>query len=179
MPYAYCPVCATAFERKIPSGEDRERLVCPGCHYIHYINPKPTVKGIVMRDGQMLMVKRAEAPGIGGWDFPGGYLEWDEHPEVGLVRECHEETGITVKIDRLLNVYHKVWKWDRVESSILNLVYVCKWIEGEASAVQPKEISHVAWVEPGKAPDWVAYGHWDQAMTDLKPLLPSINSGIA
>jgi len=49
--------------------------------------------------GRLLMLHR-KSPDI--WEFPGGQLEWGESPEAAAVRETKEETGLNVKIDRLL-----------------------------------------------------------------------------
>lgn len=167
MPYAHCPRCGHAFDKIVPLGDNRERLACPSCAFIMYINPKPTVKGLVMREGRVMMVRRAEAPGIGGWDFPGGYLEYDEHPEEGLIREIAEETGVVATINRLIGVYHRVWREERPDTAIINLAYLCDWVDGRGKVLQPKEIDGLEWVVPGQAPDWVAYGHYDEVMRDL------------
>lgn len=35
-------------------------------------------------------------------NFPGGKVEWGENPQDSLIREFSEETGIKVRVDRLL-----------------------------------------------------------------------------
>ena len=162
--HKYCSVCGSPLEKRIPSKDTRERLCCPRCQYICYLNPKPTVKGLVVKDGNVLFVRRAEEPGLGGWDFPGGYLEWDEHPETGLVREIEEETGLITQIDRLLGVYHKVWKWDHMDSSIVNITYVCNYVSGTPLVGMPHEIDDVVWAPLDKPPGWVAFGHYKDVL---------------
>ena len=51
-------------------------------------------------------VRRERAPYKGYWDIPGGFLEADEAPEKGALREAREETGLRVRVDTLLGVYH-------------------------------------------------------------------------
>lgn len=41
------------------------------------------------------------------WNLPGGVVEHGESPWEGVVREVEEETGLTVKADKLLGVYSK------------------------------------------------------------------------
>ena len=82
------------------------RSVCPKCGYVAFRNAKPAVGLLIERDGDVLFVRRERAPYKGYWDIPGGFLEADEAPEKGALRETREETGLRVKIDTLLGVYH-------------------------------------------------------------------------
>ena len=58
-------------------------------------NAKPTGSALVVREGRVPLVRRAIEPARGAWDIPGGFLEHDEHPEAGAVRELQEGTGST------------------------------------------------------------------------------------
>ncbi len=40
----------------------------------------------------------------GAWTLPGGGLEFGEHPDVAVVRECEEETGLVVAVRELLTI---------------------------------------------------------------------------
>lgn len=50
----------------------------------------------VIRDGQVLMLRRNRPPHVGRWTAPGGKLELGESPDEGVIREMLEETGLTV-----------------------------------------------------------------------------------
>ena len=53
---------------------------------------------VVERDGQFLIGQRPPGVALAGlWEFPGGKLLAGESPEDGAVRECAEETGLTVR----------------------------------------------------------------------------------
>ncbi|MBK7082428.1 MAG: Nudix family hydrolase [Betaproteobacteria bacterium] len=53
---------------------------------------------ILRADGQVLLAQRPEGkPYAGYWEFPGGKLEAGETPRDALVRELHEELGLTVR----------------------------------------------------------------------------------
>ncbi|WP_399553070.1 NUDIX domain-containing protein [uncultured Streptococcus sp.] len=52
----------------------------------------------------MLLQKRADK---GTWGLPGGALELGESALEALVREFYEETGVEVRVEKLLNVYTK------------------------------------------------------------------------
>ena len=60
----------------------------------------------VVRDGDLLLVARREAgDSFGGYDeFPGGRREGDETLEAACVREVKEETGLAVRVEKLLAV---------------------------------------------------------------------------
>ena len=53
---------------------------------------------LVDGDGRVLVTQRPEGRTLAGlWEFPGGKLEAGERPEAALIRELHEEIGITVE----------------------------------------------------------------------------------
>jgi len=91
--------------RKIPEGDDRERLTCPDCGYIAYENPKVVAGAVVSVEGQILMCLRAIEPRKGFWTLPAGFLELHETPEEGARREAWEEARARIAIDALLGVY--------------------------------------------------------------------------
>ena len=47
------------------------------------------------------MCRRAEAPGIGQWAVPSGFLEMGERLEAGAAREIEEETGVLIPAEKL------------------------------------------------------------------------------
>jgi 8-oxo-dGTP diphosphatase len=57
--------------------------------------------------GRLLLVRRGRPPFKGRWGLPGGFCEWRETTEHCGARETREETGVRVKISRLLAVYSK------------------------------------------------------------------------
>ena len=60
--------------------------------------PRVGVGAIVIKDGRVLLVKRAAEPNKGLWAIPGGSLELGETLSAGAKREILEETGIEVKV---------------------------------------------------------------------------------
>ncbi|OAI56931.1 hypothetical protein AYO47_08500, partial [Planctomyces sp. SCGC AG-212-M04] len=58
---------------------------------------------VVESDGAFLVgVRGDDGPLPGYHEFPGGKLNHDESPRAAAVRECEEETGLTVTADETL-----------------------------------------------------------------------------
>jgi len=91
--------------RKVPDGDDRERLTCPECGFIAYENPKMVAGAVVTVGDRILMCKRAIEPRKGYWTLPAGFLELHETPEEGAMREAWEEARARISINALLAVY--------------------------------------------------------------------------
>lgn len=93
------------FIRRIPDGDDRERLTCPDCGFIAYENPKIVVGSVVAVDGRVLLCRRAIEPRRGFWTLPAGYMELNETVEEGARREAWEEARARIAIEGVLAVY--------------------------------------------------------------------------
>lgn len=93
------------FIRRIPDGDDRERLVCPDCGHVAYENPKVVVGSVVADAGRVLLCRRAIEPRRGFWTLPAGYLELGETIEEGAKREAWEEARACITLDGILGVY--------------------------------------------------------------------------
>ncbi|KZD01891.1 NUDIX hydrolase [Oceanibaculum pacificum] len=90
---------------RIPDGDNRPRLVCDECGFIHYENPKIVVGAVCLHEDKLLLCRRAIHPRRGYWTLPAGYLELNESTEAGAAREAREEALAEIAIDRLLAVY--------------------------------------------------------------------------
>jgi len=70
-----------------------------------YKIPKLTVDGALIENNSILLIKRKNNPYKNNWALPGGFLEYGEKAEVGVVREIYEETGLKTKVSDLFGVY--------------------------------------------------------------------------
>jgi 8-oxo-dGTP diphosphatase len=100
----FCPMCGKALEQRERYG--MVRPICPACGHIVFFDPKVAVATLILQDEKVLLVKRAGDPKKGFWALPAGFVEWNEDPQEAVRRECLEETGLTVRIDRLIDVFH-------------------------------------------------------------------------
>ncbi len=104
--YRYCPRCGHALERRLVKAGEPARLVCGGCAFVFYLDPKIAVGTIIrVATGGIVLVRRAIEPGYGKWVFPGGYVDRGEPLTVAAVREAREECGLQVRLDGLVNIY--------------------------------------------------------------------------
>ncbi len=94
----FCSRCGTPLEFGPVSGEDRQRLACPSCGFIFYVNPRLVVTTLPITErGEVILIKRGIEPGLGMWAQPGGFLEIDETVHEAAIRETLEETGLEVE----------------------------------------------------------------------------------
>ena len=99
------PPAASAWQRRIPDGDSRERLVCTDCGFVNYENPKIVVGVVATWEGRILLCRRAIHPRRGFWTLPAGYLELKETTADCAAREAFEEACAQIRIDQLLAVY--------------------------------------------------------------------------
>jgi 8-oxo-dGTP diphosphatase len=96
-------------------------------------------------DNRILIAQRPPGkPMAGLWEFPGGKVEPGERPEDTLIRELHEELGITVREPCLAPLTFASHAYEGFH--LLMPLYACRRWEG---FVQPREGQTLKWVRPG------------------------------
>ena len=98
----FCPRCGTAVERQERFGKIHP--VCPGCEWIYFEDPKVAAAALVEQDGRVLLVRRVNEPYRGLWTLPAGFVDAGEDPARAAERECLEETGLSIRAMRVLDV---------------------------------------------------------------------------
>ncbi|MGZ4862995.1 MAG: NUDIX domain-containing protein [Halobacteriota archaeon] len=68
-------------------------------------NPALTVDAVIVKDGEIVLIKRKGEPFRGQYALPGGFVEYGETVEAALRREVLEETGLAVEVRSLVGVY--------------------------------------------------------------------------
>lgn len=98
----YCPRCGSLLQQAEQFG--RLRPVCPACRWVYFPDPKVAAVAVVIHQEQVLLTRRINEPFRGAWTLPGGFVDAGEDPKCAVERECLEETGLTVRVLRLLDV---------------------------------------------------------------------------
>lgn len=98
----FCPRCGAAVKREERFGKIHP--VCPGCEWIHFNDPKVAAAVLIEQNGRVLLVRRVNEPYRGMWTLPAGFVDAGEDPARAAERECLEETGLTVRAVRVLDV---------------------------------------------------------------------------
>lgn len=101
-PINFCPRCGTPINLEKKFG--KVRPVCPSCGWMYFADPKVAAAVLVEQEGRVLLVRRVNEPFRGLWTLPAGFVDADEDPASAAARECEEETGLTVRVTRVLEV---------------------------------------------------------------------------
>ena len=92
------------------------------------------VRALIVRDGAVLLIRHRS--GKQPWALPGGGVERNERLAEAARREAREETGVPIRIERLLGVYERFG--DGISNYIA--VFVCTGL-GEPQPPRSLEIA--------------------------------------
>ena len=141
--------------------EDRPRLVCQSCGYIHYINPKLVCGTLPVQDGSVWLLRRGIEPRLGYWSYPAGFQEWDESSEEAALRETKEELGCDVAIDSLFGVYSSA------RAPVVNVVYLASILPASPPPTTTSEAIEVRAFDADNLPwDDLAFPSTRQVLKD-------------
>ncbi len=94
-----------------------------------YATPKLDGRGVVFRDGKILLVRERSD---GGWTLPGGWIDLYDTPSAAVEREVLEESGYRTRAVKLLAL------WDREQHGhpplayhVYKIVFLCELLEHE------------------------------------------------
>ncbi|HEY5894375.1 MAG TPA: NUDIX hydrolase N-terminal domain-containing protein [Chthoniobacterales bacterium] len=105
-----------------------------------YPTPKVDVRGLVYRDGEVLLVKETAS---GKWTAPGGFAEVNVSPAENVEKEVREESGYLVKARQLTSVVDKERAGYPTDTlSIYKLYFLCDLVGGSpASSGETSEVA--------------------------------------
>ncbi|HEC22596.1 MAG TPA: NUDIX domain-containing protein [Chloroflexi bacterium] len=98
----FCPRCGHPLSDAIRFGKPHR--VCEACGFIYFHDPKVAAVVFITQGDRVLLIKRAVDPQRGKWALPAGYIDYGEDPREAAVREVREETGLEIRITRLIDV---------------------------------------------------------------------------
>jgi len=102
----YCAWCGGRLVAAAGLNQGGAPFYCMSCGQAVYEDPKLAVAVIVETGEGVLLLRRAQRDGAHGkWILPGGHVDRGEVVPEAAVREVAEETGLTVELTGLLNVY--------------------------------------------------------------------------
>jgi len=114
---------------------------------IGYATPRVDVRGVVFKDGKLLLVRERTD---GGWTFPGGWADVGDTPSEAVEREVWEEAGFRVKARKVIGVYDANRLGPLELFHAYKVVFLCELIDGEPRP--SSETSEVAFFGPDEIP---------------------------
>jgi len=113
---------------------DREKLTAYDTRK-YPVRPHVGVGILLVRDKNLLLVKRKFDPDAGYWSIPGGHLDLGEKVQSAAEREGFEETGFKVKVTKLAGIIDKIMYDEKgeIEYHYVLINYFVEQIEGDAN----------------------------------------------
>ncbi len=136
--FVYCPFCRAGLVLTEVGGKFRPR--CPGCGFVQFKNPAPTVSILIVDGDRVVLGKRLGEPGRGLWGIPSGYIEYEDDLLAAAIREAREETGLEVALEEISNVISSGLS---PEYHFLSLFVVARPVGGELAAGD--DLAEVGW----------------------------------
>jgi len=113
--------------------------------------PYLAVSAAIIRDGRVLVARRAKGASTGVFTMPGGVVEAGETLHDALIREIREETGIAIDVVGLAGQREFITRDEagRVARHFVILCFACRWISGEGVPLL-EELSELRWLRPAE-----------------------------
>jgi ADP-ribose pyrophosphatase YjhB (NUDIX family) len=113
---------------------------------------------VLLKDSLVLLVERAQEPGLGSWDIPGGYLDWDETLEEAAIRELKEETGLNLDLSDIEYLGNFSKPNNSVGNQVIEMYYLATKFSGHLE-LEVAEVSDAKWFDLDSLPKNVAFDH--------------------
>lgn len=110
--------------------------------------PFLAVSAAIVRDGNVLVVRRARTPALHLYTLPGGVVETGESLTEAVVREVREETALTVEPAGLAGYREAIGRdaENQVERHFVILSFAARWRAGEVTLNE--ELDDARWLKP-------------------------------
>ena len=97
----------------------------------------------LLREGRLLLYRRARAPEAGCWSIVGGKVDHMERSMEAARREAEEESGLAIGTVDFLCISEQIIAEER--QHWLSLIYVSEDFSGEARVVEPEKLPEFGW----------------------------------
>lgn len=112
-------------------------------------HPLLTVDIIIYTPDGIVLVRRGREPYKGRWALPGGFVHYGERVEDAAVREAEEETGLRVRLQKLVGVYSDPERDPR--GHVISICFLAEKIGGKLmasdDAVEARVFKRIPWRE--------------------------------
>ena len=111
-------------------------------------HPYLAVSAAIIRDGKVLVVRRARQPALGIFTLPGGGVETGETLMQAVTREVREETALEIEPVALAGHREAIVRdaQGRVERHFVILCFAARWLSGEPALNE--ELDDARWLAP-------------------------------
>jgi ADP-ribose pyrophosphatase YjhB (NUDIX family) len=112
--------------------------------------PFLAVSAAIVRDGKVLVVRRARNPALSLYTLPGGVVETGETLLQAVTREVREETALTIEPVGLAGHREAIVRdaQGRVERHFIILCFAARWLAGEPALNE--ELDDARWLNPAE-----------------------------
>ena len=157
----HCVKCAKP--SLIKQGE--KAYQCTSCGFVYFHNVAAAACAVIVCDKQILLVERAQHPGKGKLDFPGGFVDYNESNEQALTRELLEELQLPINDMQYLFSYPNRYFYKDVHYSTLDSFFEIHLVTKPALVLQQEEVSRYVWLDvPCTNANKLAFGSGQKAL---------------
>ncbi|MFT4940673.1 MAG: NAD+ diphosphatase [Paraglaciecola sp.] len=150
----FCPQCGLPKFDQYQNNEYR----CGGCEFTYFHNVAAAVSVIIRCDDEILLITRAQKPGLGMLDLPGGFVDPNESLEQALFRELKEELNIDVDSANYLYSFPNQYLYKKINYFTLDNCFEIRLEHKPRINLEAREISDYCWLKLSNIePDRLAF----------------------
>lgn len=123
---------------------------------------------IIRCNDEVLIAIRGREPGLGMWDFPGGFVDYDESLEQALYRELNEELGFTPPHCRYVGSSPNTYLYKNITYKTCDCIFIID-LMNKPILVAADDVAEILWVPVTDiSPDRFAFDSTRQALNFLQ-----------
>ena len=118
--FKYCPSCG---KKDALLFDGNKKISCGECSFTFFQNVAASAGVILEYDKKILLTKRAEEPGKGKLDLPGGFVNPREGIEDAIKREIKEELDIEIGALKYFTSFPNIYTYKDVVYNVCDLFF--------------------------------------------------------